>query len=125
GMLTARAARIVTGRLSRDELLARFAPEGQGSRAYAPHEAVTLLLATDLLSEGVNLQDASIVIHLDLPWNPARLSQRVGRVRRPGGAALVHSYLVAPPAGAALLLDVERRLRDKLGTAARAIGRGI
>jgi hypothetical protein len=38
---------------------------------------------------------------------------------------VVHSYLVAPPAGAALLLDVERRLRDKLGTATRAIGRGL
>src|SRR5206468_1014892 len=51
GMLTARAARIVTGRIARDEMLARFAPDAQGARAYGAHDAVTLLLATDLLSE--------------------------------------------------------------------------
>lgn len=125
GLLTAREARIASGRLPRDALLERFAPCARGLRPPVEREVVTLLVATDLLSEGVNLQDASVVVHLDLPWNPARLAQRVGRVRRPGGASVVHSYLVAPPAGAALLLDVERRLRDKLGMATRAVGRGI
>ena len=43
---------------------------------------MTLLLTTDLASEGVNLQDASVVVHLDLPWTAARLEQRVGRVAR-------------------------------------------
>ena len=125
GLLTAREARIASGRLPRDALLERFAPRARGVQAPVGHELVTLLIATDLLSEGVNLQDASVVVHLDLPWNPARLAQRVGRVRRPGGSAVVHSYLVAPPAGAALLLDVERRLREKLGMAGRTLGRGI
>jgi hypothetical protein len=73
----------------------------------------------------VNLQDASVVAHLDLPWNPARLAQRVGRVRRPGGASLVHAYLLAPPADAELLLDVERRLRRKLVRAEQTIGRSL
>jgi hypothetical protein len=125
GLLTANVARIASGRLPRDALLARFAPRARGAAAPAERERVTLLIATDLLSEGLNLQDASVVIHLDLPWNPARLAQRVGRVRRPGGAAVVHSYLVAPPARAALLLDVERRLRRKLADATSTIGRGI
>lgn len=122
GMLTAGDARIASGRLTRDELLARFAPRAQGARTAAPRERVTLLLATDLLSEGVNLQDASVVVHLDLPWNPARLTQRVGRVRRAGGAATVHTYVLAPPASSELLLRMEDRLRGKLAHAAACIG---
>ena len=90
-----------------------------------PRERITLLLATDLLSEGVNLQDAAVVVHLDLPWNPARLAQRLGRIRRPGGASEVTSYLMAPPARSSLLLRAEVRLRAKLARAERTIGRGL
>lgn len=125
GMLTAREARIASGRITREELLARFAPLAQYARPSPAHESVTLLLATDLLSEGVNLQDASIVLHLDLPWNPARLAQRVGRLRRPGGASQVSAYLLAPPANAAVLLDADARLRRKLAAAERVIGAGF
>lgn len=125
GMLTANEARIASGRLPRGALLDRFAPAAQGARDPLPRERVMLLLATDLLSEGVNLQDASIVVHLDLPWNPARLAQRLGRVRRPGGAALVHSYLMSPPAAAELLLRVDARLRAKLARAEQTIGRTL
>ncbi len=123
GMLTANAARIASGSLPRAELLARFAPRAQGARAYPGHHAVTLLLTTDLLSEGMNLQDASVVVHLDLPWNPARLQQRLGRVRRPGGHAEVASYLLAPPARSAALVDAEAMLRRKLRDAERVLGR--
>jgi superfamily II DNA or RNA helicase len=125
GMLTANEARIASGRLSRAELLARFAPRAQGASMPHPRERITLLLATDLLSEGVNLQDAAVVVHLDLPWNPARLAQRLGRIRRPGGASEVASYLMAPPTRSALLLRAERRLRDKLAQAEQTIGRGL
>jgi superfamily II DNA or RNA helicase len=125
GMLSAHEARIASGRVTRDELLARFAPRAQGVRVPAAHERVTLLLTTDLLSEGVNLQDASVVVHLDLPWNPARLAQRLGRIRRPGGALDVASYLMSPPARASLLLQAESRLRAKLARAERTIGRGV
>ena len=125
GMLTAREARIASGRITREELLARFAPLAQHARPSAAHDSVTLLLATDLLSEGVNLQDAGVVLHLDLPWNPARLAQRVGRLRRPGGASAVRAYLLAPPANAAALLDADARLRRKLAEAERVIGAGF
>jgi superfamily II DNA or RNA helicase len=125
GLLTASDARIASGRLPRDALLARFSPRAQGAAAPSRRERVTLLLSTDLLSEGVNLQDASVIVHLDLPWNPARLAQRVGRVRRPGGSEVVHSYLMAPPARTELLLRMESRLREKLGRAERTIGRTI
>jgi hypothetical protein len=125
GLLTAADARIASGRIPREMLLAAFAPRARGAAEPPLRERMELLIATDLLSEGVNLQDASIVVHLDLPWNPARLAQRVGRVRRPGGSAIVHAYLVAPPAQASRLLDVEHRLREKLGHVARTIGQGI
>lgn len=125
GLLTAHGARIASGTISRRELLARFAPVALGAAAPPRRERVTLLVATDLLSEGVNLQDASVVVHLDLPWNPARLTQRIGRVRRPGGREMVHSYLIAPPARAEQLLDVELRLRAKLESAAEVVGKSF
>ena len=125
GLLTAGEARVASGRVSRDLLLGWFAPLGRGVPSPSERERVTLLITTDLLSEGMNLQDAGVVVHLDLPWNPARLSQRVGRLRRPGGCVRIHSYLMAPPARSELLLDVEQRLRRKLAEAAFAIGRGI
>ena len=122
GMLTSRGARIASGRIPRDDLLARFAPRAQRAIPVASHQAVTLLLTTDLLSEGVNLQDASVVLHLDLPWNPTRLAQRVGRLRRPGGARVVRSFLLAPPAHADALLDAETRLRRKVKSAQHVVG---
>jgi hypothetical protein len=66
-----------------------------------------------------------MVVHLDLPWNPARLAQRLGRIRRPGGASEVTSYLMAPPARSGLLLRAESRLREKLAQAEQTIGRGL
>lgn len=46
------------------------------------HEEIKILIATDVLSEGVNLQDARLLINYDLHWNPVRLMQRIGRVDR-------------------------------------------
>lgn len=120
-MLTHDGGRVAGGAMSRRELIERFAP-GAASRARAS-ERIDLLLTTDVLSEGVNLQDASIVVHLDLAWNPARLEQRVGRLRRLGAAReRVAVYMFAPPAPAERLLQLERRLRLKLGAAARSVG---
>src|SRR5438105_6206640 len=82
-----------------------------------------ILLATDLLSEGVNLHDAQIVVHLDLPWTAARLEQRVGRLRRLGSLHdRVIVYAMHPPAPAETLLQVKRRLLEKSEHARRAIG---
>ena len=121
--LTAEGAVVAGGTMSRTAAIARFAPVASGARQPAAAERVTLLLTTDLLSEGVNLQDASVVVHLDLPWTPARLAQRVGRVARIGSAhRRVAVYALSPPATAEQLLAVERRLREKACVAARAVG---
>ena len=45
-------------------------------------QSIELLIATDVLSEGQNLQDAQFLINYDLPWNPVRMIQRAGRIDR-------------------------------------------
>ena len=45
-------------------------------------KGIDLLIATDVLSEGQNLQDAQFLINYDLPWNPVRIIQRAGRIDR-------------------------------------------
>jgi hypothetical protein len=120
--LTARGARVAGGPISRDDVLRQFAP-GMSRRPIAASERIQLLLTTDLLSEGLNLQEASVVVHLDYPWNPARLDQRVGRVRRIGSRhAAVTVYAMSPPAPVERLLQLENRLSAKLRVANRTIG---
>ncbi len=122
--LTAQGGTVAGGRLSRWEVTAQFAPGYKPPRGEAGEAGrIDLLLTTDLLSEGVNLQSAAVVVHLDLPWTPARLEQRVGRVARMGSAhGHVRVYAMSPPASAESLLGVERCLREKLAAAGRGIG---
>jgi superfamily II DNA or RNA helicase len=120
--LTSHGARVAGGRITRREVLAHFTP-GEASRASSRAERIELLLTTDLLSEGLNLQEASVVVHLDLPWNPARLDQRAGRVRRLGSRHdVVSVYAVSPPASSERLLRIETRLREKLRVAQQTVG---
>lgn len=122
-VLTARGAEVAGGTISRREALSRFAPRASGVGAPPRTQAIELLISTDLLSEGVNLQDASVVVHLDLPWTHARLAQRVGRVRRMGSShQRVRIFTFAPPAPAERLLAVERRIAEKLNASARTLG---
>jgi superfamily II DNA or RNA helicase len=121
--LTARGARIAGGVITRRDALARFAPRASGAAPPRAAERIDLLLATDVLSEGLDLSDASVVVHLDLPWTPARMEQRVGRSRRMGAThARTAVYALSPPAAAETLLEVERRLRTKLAAAGRVTG---
>jgi helicase-like protein len=117
-VLTGSGARVFGGRISRMEAIERFAPAACGRKSARPAEAVTLLLTTDILSEGVNLQDAGVVIHLDLPWTPARMEQRLGRVARMGSRhESVFSYVVRPPASSQVLIRSESILRKKMASA--------
>ncbi len=49
-----------------------------------PVDNIQLLITTDVLAEGINLHRSNIVVNYDLPWNPTRVLQRVGRVNRVG-----------------------------------------
>jgi superfamily II DNA or RNA helicase len=111
-------ARVSGGRISRTEAIQRFAPLASNCAPPAPSDEITLLLTTDLLSEGVNLQDASVIIHLDLPWTPARMEQRLGRLARLGSVNRdVLSYAIRPPACAQEIVRIERILREKMAAA--------
>jgi hypothetical protein len=124
--VTANGAWVAGGPLTRTQVLGRFAPVASATQPPSRAEAIDLLIATDLLSEGLNLQDASVVIHLDLPWTAARLTQRLGRVWRIGSThSRVHEYALAPPAPADELLRVTELLRRKAGAAWSAIGEGL
>jgi superfamily II DNA or RNA helicase len=95
---TGAGARIASGPVSLEEALRRFAPHARGGSVVPPALAVDVLVATDLASEGLNLQDADVVAHYDLPWNPLRLAQRVGRTVRLGGMHdQVDVWWFAPP----------------------------
>jgi len=71
---------------SRGDVIRQFAPyyNNMSSQALADkgHTETRVLIATDVLSEGLNLQDATRLINYDLHWNPVRLMQRIGRVDR-------------------------------------------
>lgn len=122
-LLTGRGGVVAGGSLTRAETIARFAPEAAGVRAVAEHERIDLLVTTDLLSEGVNLQDAAVVIHLDLPWTSARLAQRVGRLARVGSRhAVVTAYTLRPPPRAESMLRGAEIIQRKAALAARVLG---
>jgi hypothetical protein len=122
-ILTSQGARVAGGKLSRRDALARFAPDASKTPRPPPSEAIELLLTTDLLSEGVNLQDAQIIVHLDLPWTAARMEQRVGRVARMGSPhAAIYTYLFHPPESADVLLGTESVIMRKWDVARRVVG---
>jgi ERCC4-like helicases len=70
----------------RDAVIQRFSPYYNGKTSAAlkasGQEEIRILISTDVLSEGLNLQDASRMINYDIHWNPVRLMQRIGRVDR-------------------------------------------
>jgi superfamily II DNA or RNA helicase len=115
--ITARGGRIATGRIGTEDVLRMF------RFAAHPRERISLLLATDMLSEGLSLPEATVVVHLDVPWTAARMEQRVGRLRRPRttGPAIT-PYAFVPPPAVELVLRKELRLAGKAAIARQLIG---
>lgn len=102
-------------RASRFDVLAAFAPQSLGVPPPPEHAEVRILLATDLIGEGLNLQEAARVIHYDLPWSPARLAQRVGRVDRLASPhRCVETVTFLPERVLAEAVDIEARLAAKV-----------
>jgi len=74
-----------TSSKDREEVIKRFAPYYNCNESELPKyldKQIRVLVSTDILSEGLNLQDANHLINYDLHWNPVRLMQRIGRVDR-------------------------------------------
>jgi len=66
-----------SGEAVRDKVLENF-----DARARHPREDYRILVSTEVLSEGVNLHRSNVVMNYDIPWNPTRMMQRVGRINR-------------------------------------------
>jgi hypothetical protein len=95
--------------------LRAFAPLAQNAPRPARAIETDLLIATDILSEGLNLQDAERVVHYDLPWSPARLAQRVGRIDRLGSPhAAIGTVTFLPPPALVEAIAIEQRLAAKV-----------
>ncbi len=102
----------------------RFSPRSNGVAGQVrPENELRILVATDVLSEGQNLQDGYIVVNYDLPWAIVRLIQRAGRVDRIGQAAeriLCYSFL--PADGVERILRLRARVRQRLKENAEVVG---
>jgi superfamily II DNA or RNA helicase len=109
------AVRVVVlhGGLARDERASALAEFSRTPRA--------VLLATDAAAEGLNLhRGCRLVVNLELPWNPMRLEQRIGRVDRIGQRRTVHAFhLIAEGSGETRVLS---RLCARVATAQADIG---
>jgi hypothetical protein len=113
----------------RSELLAGFCPSTAGEldadgRARSA-DTYDVLVTTDVLAEGVNLQQAGRLINFDLPWNPMKLVQRHGRIDRIGSPhKRVHIGCFFPSENLDALLHLEEVLQRKIAYANAAIGTG-
>jgi len=114
-VVSGRGAWIASGPVPVEEALRLFAPLARGGPEPGPAEEVTTLIATDLASEGLDLQDADAVVHYDIPWTPLRLEQRLGRIARLGSShASVAVWWFAPPAALDARLGLSRRIAAKV-----------
>jgi hypothetical protein len=100
------------------QLVRRFAPRANPTLdgTQVPREKqIDLLISTDALSEGINLQDADTLINYDLHWNPVRLIQRAGRIDRLGSEnEEIHIASFLPERGLESQLGLEQVLRRRI-----------
>lgn len=105
-------------------IVQRFSPvSNDKSESVSPSDEIRVLLATDVLSEGQNLQDCSVIVNFDLPWAIIRLIQRAGRVDRIGQQSdtiLCYSFL--PADGVERIINLRGRVRQRLKENAEVVG---
>ncbi|MEA3376606.1 MAG: helicase-related protein [Chloroflexota bacterium] len=103
---------------TRSHRLVRFAPVANNRPELAGSEGeIDLMISTDVLSEGQNLQDCGYLVNYDLHWNPTRMVQRAGRIDRIGSLfETLCVYNVFPERGLERLLQLVSRLQQKITT---------
>lgn len=101
------------------------------ARLFSPHSnemgsinnELRVLIATDVLSEGQNLQDCHVIVNYDLPWAIIRLIQRAGRVDRIGQQAKeILCYSVLPEEGIEQIINLRNRLSNRIKQNAEVVG---
>lgn len=122
----ANSAVVKGGDDNKQDVIQRFAPEASGYQQtlYESDEnELQYVVATDTLSEGVNLQDVHVVVNYDLPWNPMRIVQRVGRVDRIGSTADKHVHNFYPDGDIEAAIQLLQRLQAKINDIALIVGK--
>ena len=102
----------------------RFSPVSNDKRDHITAEnELRIIISTDVLSEGQNLQDCSIVVNYDLPWAIIRLVQRAGRIDRIGQKAEnIRCYSFLPADGVEHIINLRERVRIRLQENAEVVG---
>jgi len=107
---------IYSGDKSKDRVVGRFAPKANSWYNFKEGEAeLFTVVATDVLSEGLNLQDCDKVINYDLHWNPVRLIQRFGRIDRIGSEyEQIFAFNFLPELGIEKQLGLHEKLKYRI-----------
>ena len=105
------------------QLVGRFSPVSNDREDVPPEQELRVLISTDMLSEGQNLQDCSVVVNYDLPWTIIRLIQRAGRVDRIGQeASRILCYSFLPADGVERIISLRSRVMMRLRENAEVVG---
>jgi superfamily II DNA or RNA helicase len=103
-------------------LACRFSPKSN-NKSLSKSDELRVLICTDVLSEGQNLQDCNVVVNFDLPWAIIRLIQRAGRVDRIGQRAEeIRCYSFLPAEGVERLIQLRARIQQRLKENAEVVG---
>lgn len=115
---------IYSDRSNKMSMVGRFAPVANPEHAPASRkDEIDLLVATDVLSEGLNLQDCDKLINYDLHWNPVRLIQRFGRIDRIGSKfSTIYGFNFLPETGLDAHLGLRERLSSRIEEIHKTIG---
>jgi helicase-like protein/SNF2 domain-containing protein len=123
GLVHGAEARLGKERAARSTVIGYFAPAANGIRPPPDRLRLDVLITTDVLAEGLNLQDANVVVNYDIPWNPVTLMQRIGRLDRLGSPhAAVQTFYFVPDRGLDELLGLMDRVERKLQLIERTVG---
>jgi len=104
------------------DIVYRFSPQSN-RQIIDPSDELRVLIATDVLSEGQNLQDGFVIVNYDLPWTIIRLIQRAGRVDRIGQKSdkiLCYSFL--PADGIEMIIRLRAKVRARLHANSEVVG---
>lgn len=101
---------------SKARVVGRFAPKANPEYRFQSGECeLFTVIATDVLAEGLNLQDGDKIINYDLHWNPVRLIQRFGRIDRIGSEhEVIYGFNFLPEAGINKNLGLKETLRHRI-----------
>ena len=117
-MVSGDETRAAVGANDFNAILANFAPIARNRRESSGYADVDLLIATDCISEGQNLQDCDTVLNYDIHWNPVRLIQRFGRIDRIGSRSQsVRMLNYWPTSDIDVYLKLESRVQARMALA--------